>query len=302
MNGLIFSASSGGLANRLRALIGYQALAECLNVPFYLHWEANEWCNAKFNDLFKVKVNLINSLDCERLSGDTQVKLYNNPVWFDQIWKDNTEASIPWLAFLEIVTRNLLDLEPQPSISSKIEAFEKQNDMTNSLGVHIRWTDNIKENSNREKNQVFFPEFVSNIEGFKKRIKFEVEDNPKIKIFLATDNPVIEYEIQKEFPGHILIYPKLFKNNKSRNIFKMGKNQRTIRATSIIDALIEIILLSNCREILGTYFSSYSKLSAIWGDKECYEVRGNEIAKCGYVQQLRLSQQLKKTNLGYTEN
>lgn len=64
---------------------------------------------------------------------------------------------------------------------------------------------------------------------------------------LATDDPAIEYAIKERFPDRVVVRPKVFARDK---------------AAGVRDALVDLLLLSRCRRILGSHWSSFSETAA----------------------------------------
>ena len=107
------------------------------------------------------------------------------------------------------------------------------------IGIHIRRTDN-------KQSIQFSPTSL-----FLEKIKEELALNPKQKFFLATDDKEEENLIKKKYPQNILTYTK---RSLDRNT-----------PEAIEDAVIDLYILSNCKYILGCYYSSFSSIAAFWG-------------------------------------
>jgi hypothetical protein len=289
MKAIIYRAESGGLANRLRALIGYQAMSYFLDVPFYLYWVPNVYCDTDFAHLFDAtKIKVINPTELNKLKVDNEISILDKLYWFDRIWKINLENTVPWLDFLKQATFHLGNLNPQHHIAEKLDYLSKQYDVYNALGIHIRWTDNIKSYKGwANRNIDFNPNYVSNLDGFQNFIENQITKKSNVRIFLATDNIAIERKLKKLYPNNIIVYPKKYRREKLTFSLLDFRFKSFQRASSIEDALIEMLLLSRCRMILGTYYSSYSKFSAVWGNIDYFEVRGSEYARNDFVDSLR---------------
>ena len=48
------------------------------------------------------------------------------------------------------------------------------------------------------------------------------------------------------------------------------------RTSSIQDALAELLLLSECRLVVSTYYSSYGEIAALRGGRPLMQVQGND--------------------------
>lgn len=294
MKAIIYRADSGGLANRLRALIGYQAMSYLLDVPFYLYWVPNIWCDADFTKLFDTtNIDILNQAEWNQIQDDNTVSVFDKPYWFNHIWKIHLEDTIPWSKFLEQASFYLKNLLPQQRIIDKVDHLSKQDDINDAVGVHIRWTDNLKSYKDWTKwSKDFNPEFVSEMNGFQSFIENQISANSNVKFFLATDNIDVERKLINLYKSNVIVYPKKYVKmnlNFSLRAFLHLRFEGFQRASSIEDALIEMLLLSRCRMILGTYFSSYSKFSAVWGNVDYFEVRGTVTARNEFVDSLRIN-------------
>ena len=110
------------------------------------------------------------------------------------------------------------------------------------VGVHVRRTDHekcIREN----------PLYV-----FSEKMKEARERDKNVKFFLATDDPAVEEELRREFPGCIVTYREKV----------WGRNSRSGMESAIVDCLC----LAACDYILGSYGSVFSRFSALYGGKE----------------------------------
>lgn len=296
---LVFLANSGGLANRLRALVGYQALAEVLNLPFLLRWESNAWCDAHFNDLFDTsEINLITYQEWVTFHTNDQLFIQREPTWFDSIYRQHASSLVSWPEFLKLTTEKINSLTPHPNIAAQVQAYLIDHDLSQSHGVHIRWTDNVKNNQQRQADVSFVPANVSELEGFFTHIEKWLQKSRESSIFVATDNFEVQKQLQKRFGNQVVFYPKAFTRSNKLSSLLHRKRTKFQRSTPVSEALIELLLLSKCQTICGTYYSSFGKFSALLGDRDYYEVRGNTVFKDTFTNSLRFSQLSKNHHSG----
>ena len=104
------------------------------------------------------------------------------------------------------------------------------------VGVHIRRTDHVESIEH------------SPIELFVARMQAEIDRNPGTEFYLASDDTSVHVEMQKRFPGRIL----LFKNKSLSRDSLQG----------IQDAYVEMLLLGTCEKILGSYNSTFSYMAS----------------------------------------
>lgn len=107
------------------------------------------------------------------------------------------------------------------------------------VGLHIRRTDHMAAIAN------------SPIENFINAIRNELELNPELSFFLATDDKSQEELLISEFGDKIIV-----QKNK-----KWGRDDTSSMKSGIID----LLCLANCTKIYGSYTSAYSYFAAAYG-------------------------------------
>jgi hypothetical protein len=291
MKAIIYWAKSGGLANRLRALVGYQALSSCLKVPFYLCWAPDRNCDVEFESLFDAsEIKLITEAEKQSMEERHEGIVYIANIWFSVIWKNHAKNRVSWEYFREHVVEHTKRLRPLSGIVNIVEEFSKHHNLSEAAAVHIRMTDNVDSyESWARRSHDFSPECVSRLEGFERFIADTLETKPATKIFLATDNQDVEKSMRKIFAGHIITYPKRYRKQvKLTFSIKKPRFQRQFRrSTSIKDSLVEMLLLGRCRILLGTYWSSYSEFASFWGDTEFLGVYGCEYSESSFMNRIQ---------------
>jgi hypothetical protein len=106
----------------------------------------------------------------------------------------------------------------------------------NCVGAHIRRTDNTQSI------------LASGTQDFIDRMRREVDQDPAVSFFLATDSPEEERVLKAEFPGRILTYEK--------------RSLARDREQGIVDAYVDYLCLSRTRRIYGSFYSSFSRCAA----------------------------------------
>jgi hypothetical protein len=268
----------GGLCNRLRALDSAIAFAEENNIPLSVVWILGPSCNCRFSDLFIVPKQVKKLF--EPAVGPLEILLHRTvdicavvlPYYFldlrrikelkseldstchgigDYLRRFVSDHSI----FLQSYSRfyyssssaPFRSFVPQKSIQDIIDGYSVEN----MIGVHIRRTDNQRSIINAP-----FEKFVQYMQA-------EINADRSAQFFLATDDPKIEIALKHRFPGRIVTHVKksLDRNN----------------PTAIRDAVVDLYCLSNCRKILGTYWSSFSETAS--------QIRGIDMILVGPVGQ-----------------
>jgi len=269
LRAVVFHAEGCGLANRLRALVGYQALANLLKVPFYLCWVSDAACPCRFEHLFETPLSLLNASGLRRFGQDT---VFRDAVWFDEIW-NRTATDFAWREYLREVHRCLQGLVPRRELLEPVREFTVRHDLSNALGVHIRHTDNLADYSRwaAAKLSWFDITKISSLDGFIEVIRTAIRTRP---VLLATDDATLEGRLKTLFPS-LISFPKSY-------------TPAGFRSTPIEIALSEMLLLGQCQQIVGTYCSSFSQFSAVWGGIAYSEVIGRECVRSDWLTRMML--------------
>lgn len=112
------------------------------------------------------------------------------------------------------------------------------------VGVHIRRTDHT---SSIE---------YSLTELFIEKMKKILISDKDCKFFLATDDKEVEKELKAEFSHSIVVYEKKAWNRNNKIGMESG--------------IIDLLCLSNCDYILGSYMSVFSRFAALYKNKELF--------------------------------
>ncbi len=291
MNGKIISSCPGGLCNRLKCLVSCSRIAKKYNRELLLYWPENLACGAKFNDLFEDKIKSISTKDLERLEKEKNYFFYsdkNNLIlpnkekevitdtWrfclFEEEISKNFSMEVPPKIGESIdfeyaripkkmrkkITSTLLKLKIKDSILDRVLDFSKKNKIYNCIGLHIRRGDITNSRDGWGK--------ISDEEKFIARIREILCKNNNQKFFLATDSYQTEKRLLALFKENLIVYPKEVVERNKKN--------------SIIESLIELLLLSKTKKIIGTYQSTYTEL-AWWlgGADKDVEILGTEEEK-----------------------
>lgn len=269
---LIFVARHVGLANRLRALVGYDAMARVLNRRFLLCWLPDVACNAEFSDLFDgAAFNLVPPEEVAEMRTRSDVLVCAEPCWFHEVWRRHVQH-VPWPEFLQAVSESLEQLRATPQISTEVASFAAAHRIHDAVGVHVRHTDNVALHEIRaEMDSGFSLASVSTPDGFRNAVRQCSQTGP---VFVATDNPAIERDFRQEFGGSLLTYPKQY-SSEWHTPADAAATLREPRTAPVRDALVEMLLLRSCRRIVGTYYSSFAEFAAVWGRVDYCDVVGS---------------------------
>lgn len=142
------------------------------------------------------------------------------------------------------------DFKPLPKLVRKaetaVDAAKEACGSDDFVGVHIRRGDNEASAQ------------VSPLDLFIERMDRELERAPETRFFLATDNPETERLVTGHFPGRVAA---------------RKKNLSRTHTRGVQDAMVDLLILSKCRLILGSYWSSFSMTAADMGGATLEVVR-----------------------------
>lgn len=252
----------GGLCNRMRVIVGAVSLAYKTGRQLTIIWTQDTTLNSKFSDLFEpIPFRVIEcSLNSWRYKflyhwyKDVKHSMILDDTWIStnargkeyDTWKNKIEDRH---LFLQTNLDILFDgdyslLKPRMSVINALNNVECNQ---NTIGLHIRRTDNVKA-VKYSPTRLFFA-----------KVEEELKANPQKKFYLATDDPNEERAFIDKFGGNIIIYQKhsLDRNN----------------PIAIKDALIDLYNLSCCSKIYGSYWSSFSDTAALWSGIEKIELK-----------------------------
>jgi len=294
----VFSAKDG-LGNRLRALVGFRVLAELEQVPLLIHWEATPACNVHFDELFEKDgwedVRFIDKNEADQYKTKAPDRFHYSSVWFTEIWKSDAQSLCKYEQFCQAAISHLQSLRPVSKIQEQINKFAQLHDLAQCTGVHIRMTDNVHAYDWWIKNDPdFVPEHISRFEGFLTHLQ-ELDRTGETAL-VCTDNGDIVQRLQDTCKNVVFFNKQIdhqgFKHHVrthyggdgvildffSRIMRRLGKPPPSSwRTTSVGEALIEMHLLSRCKQIVGTYYSSFSEVSALLGGVPLYRMEGTRV-------------------------
>lgn len=105
-----------------------------------------------------------------------------------------------------------------------------------TIGLHIRRTDHIDAIQH------------SPLSSFTEQIELTLKENPSATFFVATDDPETERRLLADYPQSVIV-------NSSKQFTRRS-------ADGIIDAYVDILCLSRCARIIGSYGSSFSQIAS----------------------------------------
>lgn len=263
---LIFHSYKDGLGNRLRALVGYRALADMQDRPFLLCWERHHHCAANFDDIFDTgQVDLISRRSMEKLR-KAGAAIESDTSWFTRIGRTHNHGGGQEHEFVARSMRYLTSVRLKPDLASIVAEQSEALQLDVVLGLHVRYTDNI--NAFSAGNGPFEDSRTSRLDGFLDCVDGLTRETSTEKFFLATDNPEVEQLFRIRYGTRVLTYGKQFRRPRTR-FRRLWLSSQGSRTSSVQDAAVEMFLLAACQVLVGTYFSSFSTLAALLGNGRC---------------------------------
>ncbi|HSI74663.1 MAG TPA: hypothetical protein VK957_02160 [Lunatimonas sp.] len=265
-----------GLGNRIRAISSFIYMKNLVDADLHVIWEPDNSLNANFLDLFKSNPNFTLSesrfkfnvfLTRNKLVNSkfsflrSIVGVYNNLIikliGFDVLLLENDISKNKLNLITEICKQNkkILIISGGDILEYKegVQSFVPTDEITSTInrellgfkkhmiGIHIRRTDHTISIAN------------SPLYLYENKISEYIQKVSETGFFLATDDPNIESHFKEKFPGLMFTHEKTF-----------GRDSKE----GIVDAVIDLFLLSKTEKIYGSYWSSYSEMASILGDIE----------------------------------
>ena len=262
-----------GLGNRILAMGCALNLAAELNYRLVVYWRADkEVGKTRFDDLFETT-----ALPFELVEGyEAQVMvsaIYSSSEWFKspkrEIWrflrslllsqydkkiklhesKGNYDADLSNYRKILLSANDLFRydcdttwLKPLPHITAQIVELNEQF-APNTMGVHFRGTD--------------LP-YVPPLEKIISRMRAEVELDPGVKFFLASDGDVRGKMMQDLFGDRLIT-----------NTIQDAR--KTVRGHE--GAVVDLFGLASTSRIIGPRYSTFSLLASILGNKPLLRIK-----------------------------
>jgi hypothetical protein len=273
---IIIAMNPGGISNRVKCIISMLKLGDLYKRKFYLNWVKNHTCGADFSDLFendfseikKDSLDKINKENVEFYGGDaSEINDSSKNYIISDTWRfvlpkgelqNNFAIQFPTgkgnnidfeFERIPLETRNkiipyLKKLRPIKKIRNVVENFSKENNLKNAVGIHIRRDDFMHGKEGLGK--------VSTDDKFIEKINEILNKKPDTKFLLCTDCQDAENKFVKLFKEKIIIFPK------------KNRDRTSVEATQ--EGLVDLLLLSKTKHIIGTYRSTFNELAWWFGD------------------------------------
>lgn len=264
---MIITEPCAGLGNRLLGLCTSYALSKRLERELVVVWKREIGCNIRADELFQLPMRVVevseNGYSKEPLAhfmGNRTKKSWRGRADLflecDDVEKIKEERGYDGL--LQVVSETPCIYfktfgpvcEPAPSCFSFLkpayEVEERGRELfgrigTDTVGVHVRRSDHTEAIAN------------SPLALFAQEMRKEADSGRTARFFIATDDAGVRTELKKLLPDLELIF------------YEKGVIDRNSKE-GLIDAMVEMLALSRCRKILGSYNSTFSLLPSMLGN------------------------------------
>lgn len=262
---------TGGLGNRIRSLDAALRLCQQSQTPLRVFWFRNWEMPCCFYDLWQ------HNTDTDIIDAHAwRHFLYDRPrketLWIPKIWQNCAfrstiyENQVPQLMQLKFDFHAWLKTTDGTCYMASYDAFLGQDQpspllenftpsatvqqyiddikprfSSRMVGIHIRRTDNRRAIE------------TSPTHLFDQRIEQILAQHPDTRFFLATDSMLERNRMRQRFGDHRIITPPHHPARKN--------------TTDTQQALAEMYLLAACDYVIGSYWSSFSKVAAQLGGK-----------------------------------
>jgi len=255
------SPFGGGLSCRIDCLVSSIKIAEKTGRKLILYWPKNPPCNCHFSDLFANYIKEIQRKDLEKIIKSRNYDIYReNLNGFDNkkkfifisssrligFSKENLQLKFEKIpkTFREDISNYIKKLKIRQDILKIVNNFSKKTFSKNVVGIHIRKGDfkTIKNNVGA----------VSADEKYMEEINRIIQKDKNIKFFLATEDKETEKKFKAIYGNKMITYNKITRYREEEG--------------AVEEALIELILLSKCKLILGNFGSTFTEMAWFLGE------------------------------------
>jgi hypothetical protein len=284
MNKFVIAANPGGISNRIKCLVSVWRIGEKFEREPILYWPKNSACGCHFKDLFENNVKEISREDLVKIlkkrefqlqkDDDNLITENNKEFFISKTWRfvvfknemsnklikdissgkeqnilsarkgqsiDYEYDRVP-LNLREEILIYLKKLKPLKKLQKKIDEFNYKNKIWDCVGVHIRRGDFVSQKKDWKGR-------FSGDEKFIKKMREILKKTPKQRFFLCTDSLETENKFKELFGKRIINFKKT--------------NFDRANVLAVQEGLIDLMLLSKTKHILGTYGSTYTE-TAWW--------------------------------------
>lgn len=251
-NRIILNTHRGGLCNRLRSIAALAALP--IEIEKYFLWIPDDACDVEVSEIFPGLVENayfeVRSLDFgtySRYMASTGTRFTNDLSTAWSYWNQNRPYSGKWEDFQSKYTKACLRISEcaSPNVSKHAREIARSHHLNTAIGWHIRRGDFT---------QYYRDKFGQELPSTADLSAYISEYHANSQIYICCDDSEFQTSLTE----------KLIQSNLIKNVSFAPRemNGSKLRETSVQQAFIDILCLSECSAILGTQGSSFSEFSA----------------------------------------
>ena len=238
-----------GFANRLRALVSAMCAAEDIKAHLHVLWTIEPYIHvSQFRTLFNTEslpswVKVEEAIVAPHTGWKDIREILTHDEW--DFWLNRMGSKRPirikshahfYRSDQDRWLRHLRSLKPNAVIETKKNIIlHSIPDSKTIVGVHIRRGDHKK--SIEESPSELFWEIMRSYDE-------------SVMFYLATDSIEERNEATRQFPNRIMVGSAILERNDQHGA---------------MNAMIDFVCLSSCSEIIGSYYSSFSEMAAMYG-------------------------------------
>jgi hypothetical protein len=276
----LYINTKNGLGNRLRALVSAYNIAKATDRQLIVVWIPDSHCEAKFTDLFRINylfkdVEFIENPHHLRHGDIVEYQcaeyedlchnrmIYNYDIGKDKYIDDTTPHDIYVISACVLNNKHtnwikesfvLKHIEVTDEIGEKIYQFESKHKIQDAIGVHIRMGqppekypyDDTSGYNDHAKQAVIKWRTHSHWSNFIKEMDQIIKNHPETVFFLCCDNEETYTELLKLNQYKII--------HTEKHVYDRSVNQ-------VKTAIIDLILLSKTKYMLGSNWSSFTEIA-----------------------------------------
>lgn len=261
-----FLLAEGGLSNRIRALASASVLSEVLCKDIRLCWIPNYSCPSSLSDLFDparicscIGINILNPIDYRRAisvckSFYEDRSLFSAWNYWELFVKDH--GVVDWVQYYDLYKDRLRKIfsNLSPGIIDRANQLYEKFAGRRFIGVHMRGTD-FKEHYEKVYHGRRLPtanDFVIELNKY----------SNEYALFVCSDDDEMLREFSKSCTRSFICNDHVYHKDRYRK-------------TSVADSLVDLVVLSRCDLVLGTFGSSFSEMAC---DLGCMQFTPLELA------------------------
>ena len=138
---------------------------------------------------------------------------------------------------------------PRYEIRKKVKDFKAAHFSNPTIGIHVRYTDNV-----------YGPRPLDVLEVYFVAIDKLLKKHPSANLFLATDNQRVEKRFAEKYEN-LVVMGKQYPDKENQSLHH--RSSELVKVTVAKEALQEMYLLSECNYLIHSSGSTYGNLAAI---------------------------------------